>query len=294
MQVFENTNENFYEIVWNARLQFVIKNLSEIDEIHEALTVFREADFNYLWKAQRVELKATEDTSSKHYFTGEVVLVKRQSEQAREVFLSAEEASKQQIDVILSHIDEDTDVIAELGAGYGGNLIRLAKAFQDKTGASLDERNIKLFMAEFTTTGRNLCLEFLKRKNAPEMDIQYIDHKAPDLTFLGQAKNPLIVTVHSIEQVAEIPPDYFKALSQAGANVRGLHMEPVGFQFEPESPKWEVHAAFMKKHNWNQNFAEVIKQADKDGYITIDKVDTTFADSQRENPTTLVTWHSNS
>lgn len=293
MQVFENTNENFYEIVWNARLQFVIKNLSEIDEIHEALTVFREADFNYLWKAQRVELKATEDTSSKYYFTGEVVIVQRQSEQAREVFLSAEEASKQQIDVILSHIDEDTDVVAELGAGYGGNLIRLAKAFEDKTGASLVERNIKLLMAEFTTTGRNLCSEFLKRKNAPEMELHHIDHKAPDLSFLGQAKNPLIVTVHSIEQVAEIPSDYFKVLSQAGTNVRGLHMEPVGFQFEPESPKWAEHAKFMKKQNWNQNFAEVIKQAEKDGYITIDKVDTTFADSQRENPTTLVTWHSN-
>ena len=257
------------------------------------MTVFRQADLSYFWSLNSLELKQEEAVSTKHYYTGEVTLTPHEPELARDRFLVAEEANKQQIDIILSYIDEDTDVIAELGAGYGGNLIRLAKAFHDKTGKSLSERDIKLFMAEFTTTGRDLCLEFLKRKNAPEMELQYIDHKAPDLSFLGQAKNPLIVTVHSIEQVTELPADYFKVLSQAGANVRGLHMEPVGFQFEPEAPKWAKHADFMKRKNWNHNFAEVIKQAEKDGYITIDKVDTTFADSQRENPTTLIAWHSN-
>lgn len=294
MSVYEETSENLYEIVWNARLQFFKNNFDHLTEIQEALTVFRQTDLSYVWGIQRAELQTTVDAEPKLYFTGEVKVTPRHPETAKMLFSTAEEANKQQIDIILNHIQEDTDVIAELGAGYGGNLIRLAQAFHDKTGQSLSERNIKLFMAEYTQTGRDLCKEFLKRENAPEMDLQYIDHKAPDLSFISEAKNPLIITVHSIEQVPGLPSDYFKTLSAVAPNVRGLHLEPVGFQFEPDLPKWAAHEKFMKKQNWNENFAEVIKQAEKDGYITIDRVDTTFAAGQPENPTTLVTWHANS
>lgn len=292
--MFEQTSENYYEIVWNTRLQLFTQALSEVEDIQDALTAFRQADLSYIWSLRGYEKRLTEDGPLKRFFSGEVVLTPCAPEEARRLFAAAEEASKKQIDTILRHMQEDTDVIAELGAGYGGNLIRLAKAFQDKTGKSLPECNIKLLMAEYTKTGRDLCLEMLKRKNAPDMELQFIDHKAPDLSFLKQFKVPFILTIHSIEQVPEIPSDYFKILSEVAPNVRGLHMEPVGFQFEPDATKWAAHSAFMKRQNWNQNFADVIKQAEKDGYITIDSVDTSYAAGQPENPTTLVLWHSNS
>ena len=47
--------------------------------------------------------------------------------------------------------------VVELGAGYGGNLIRLDQAIKKHADKSLRERCIKLIMAEYTEAGRALC-----------------------------------------------------------------------------------------------------------------------------------------
>lgn len=289
---FEQTNENLYEIMWNVRLQLSASILDEVEDIQDALTIFRQADSSYFWGAEGIAVHSPNGGPSRNYYSGEVKLVPRDPEDAKEVFSAAEEASEKQIETIIKEITDDTDLVVELGAGYGGNLIRLDRASIGKTGKTLSERKIRVLMAEYTTTGRNLCEAFLKCKNSPEMELHFIDHKAPDLSFLGSTVNPLILTVHSIEQVAAIPSDYFKILSQAGQNVRGIHIEPVGFQFEPENPKWKAHEDFVKRQEYNLNFASVIKQAEKNGYISIDKIDTNFAAGQEENPSTLVVWSS--
>lgn len=289
---FLGTNENRYEILWNARRQFLIQNFSHIEDVNQALTSFREVDLSALWGASTIE--ASSDGNITTYYTGEVVLHRRDPEDAKKLFLTSEAAHQRQTDAILDAIQENTDTIVELGAGYGGNLIRLAQNYQDRTGKSPSESGIKLIMAEYTKTGRDMCAEFLKRKNAPDMSLEFIDHKAPDLSFIKNSENLLIVTVHSIEQVTEIPSNYFEILAQAAPNVHGFHLEPVGFQFETEASKWDQHKKFIEKHGWNKNFAEVIKKAENDGLITIDSVDTHFAAGQPENPSTLIKWHSNS
>lgn len=291
--IFEPTGENFYEILWNARLQYFIQNFSTEENVQDVLTKFRRADLCYYWEAHTVTLQKTEEDPIREYYTGGVTLTPLDPELAKNQYLVAEQSSKRQSATILKHINEDIDAVVELGAGYGGNFIRLDRASLEETGKSLSERNIKLFMAEYTNTGRNLCSEFLKCKKAPEMEISHVDHKALDLSFLKGVERPLIITVHSVEQITQLPADYFKILSQAAPSVQGLHLEPVGFQFEPDNPKWEEHAKVMKDKNWNKNFADVIRQAEKDGYISIDKIDTNFTLGQPGNPTTLVTWHSN-
>ena len=292
LKLFHETNENFYEIAWSARHQLLEKNLQGIDDIQEALTAFRKLDSRYFWNVQRVLAGSTENGPFNHYYTGKIDVSPKDLKAANEQFLVSEQANKRQIDIILDSFDDRTDAVVELGAGYGGNLIRLDNAFKEHVGKSLKERNIRLIMAEYTEAGRALCSQFLKRKNAPTIEIYHIDHKAPDVSFLGPAISPLFITVHSIEQVTEIPSNYFKILSDSASNVRGLHLEPVGFQFEPASPQWKEHEKFIKQKNWNQNFANVIKKAESDGYIKIDKIDTAFAAGQPANPTTLVLWHS--
>jgi len=293
VRIFEYTSENFYEIVWNARLQYFKQNFSNLDDVQDVLTDFRRMDRCYLWEAHAETLPKAENEPPRDYYTGEVSLIPIESEKANNAFLAAEEAHRKQTEAVLNQINDDTDAIAELGAGYGGNFIRLDGASSDSTGKTLAERGIKLFMAEYTNTGRNLCAEFLKCKNAPQLELFHIDHKDLDLSFLRQAMNPLILTVHSIEQVPELPSDYFKTLSRAAPKVRGIHIEPVGFQFEVGDQKYDTHAKMMKEKNWNQNFADVIKQAEKDGDIIIDLIDVGFSEGQSGNPSTMVTWHYN-
>ena len=292
LKLLHETNENFYEIAWSARHQLLEKNLQGIDDIQEALTAFRKLDSRYFWKVQRVLAGSTENGPFNHYYTGKIDVSPKDLKAANEQFLVSEQANKRQIDIILDSFDDRTDAVVELGAGYGGNLIRLDQAIKKHADKSLRERCIKLIMAEYTEAGRALCSQFLKRKNAPTIEIYHIDHKAPDVSFLGPAISPLFITIHSIEQVKEIPSNYFEILSRAASNVRGLHLEPVGFQFEPESTKWKEHEKFIKQKKWNQNFANIIKKAQSDGHIKIDKVDTAFSFGQPGNPTTLVQWHS--
>lgn len=288
---FLGTNENFYEILWNARMQYFLQNLSQIQNIDEALTALRQADTTMYWGAGKIE--GISDGVVSTYYTGEVALKPRDPKEAEQSFLISEEANKLQIETILELAHENVDTIVELGAGYGSNLIRLASGFQGRTGDTFSQRDIKLIMAEYTSSGRALCSEFLKLKNAPDMSLEHIDHKEPDLSFINQSERLLIFTIHSIEQVAKIPPNYFDVLSRAAPIVHGVHIEPVGFQFEPDSSKWDRHRAFVEKNGWNQNFAEVIRKAESDGLIAIDSIDTNFSAGQPENPSTLVTWHSN-
>ncbi len=290
--VFESTNENFYEIVWNARHQFLMEKLQHIDDVFAALDAFTMTDVAYLWGPVGGSVEKEDGTTETVFYTGEVSLKPRPPEDTKRLQAIAAQTQNKRTELLLKYIEDDMDAIVELGAGYGLGLLRLAQVLRMPVFDGSPKRDIPLYMAEYTESGRALCAAFLKKANAPAMSLHPIDHKAPDVSFLAGRNKPLISTIHSIEQVERLPDDYFHTLAAAAPNVRGFHLEPVGFQFDQNTEARREHATYTAEQGWNQNFADVLRKAEADGVITVDTVDLDAFVIHESNPAALVTWRS--
>ncbi|MBT3358869.1 MAG: hypothetical protein HN403_04490 [Rhodospirillales bacterium] len=184
--------------------------------------------------------------------------------------------------IIADLIDADTDAIIELGCGYGINLFRLMRLLKDQ--------KFRWFGAEYTESGRSLCAKLADLDGSEPMDVPFIDHAAPDLGFMADVEKPLVFTCHSIEQVSIIPNNYFSILARAAPGVRGVHLEPFGFQADPSAPNSPTHRNFMHDQGWNLNFFSCLKLAEEKGDIRIEHVEIEKYDTTPNNPTSLAVW----
>jgi hypothetical protein len=194
-----------------------------------------------------------------------------------------------QMDFLLDYIDgRKFSAIVELGAGYGQNLIDM----QYKGG----QRNIPYYAGEYTESGRELTETLGKLNPALNLKSFFFDHKAPNLDIVKEKSDILVFSCHSIEQVTEIPANYFKALSNGRKNVLGIHFEPFGHQINIETlPRGEVSAAqqtYFEENKWNRNFAEVYLNAVNRGEIEQIFVMKNIFSGHPNCPSSLAIWKS--
>ncbi len=289
--VLPNTNENMYDILWSARTRIFQERFGHIEDLYEALDAFVEADINHYWRAEAVTGSRGPGEPEELFLTGKVDVVPRPAESVRTLLESSQRTQAQRTEILRRFLSVENDAVAELGAGYGLGLFRLAQSLREEPQGGTGTSDLTLIMAEYTRSGRALCAEFLRRQNAPAMQVHAIDHKAPDVSFLSAFSFPLVCTVHSIEQVPHLPDDYFHVLAKAAPRVRGVHIEPVGFQFDASTEKRRTHAAYVAKKNWNRNFADVIKRAEQDGVLVIDTVELDTYVIHEGNPASIIAWH---
>lgn len=188
------------------------------------------------------------------------------------------------LDYINSYLEKsEWDAVIELGCGYGQNLFGLYY-----TGGP---KKAHYYGGEYTNSGVTMGKTLAALDKNLKFDFFHFDHLHPDLSFLPRFKNVFIFTLHSLEQINVMTPDFFKILSQAGENVVGLHLEPFGFQFDVAS-EIDVHQKITNtERQWNINFLETIKKAQELEYITIDYLKKNmFPQFDPGNPTSVAWW----
>ena len=157
------------------------------------------------------------------------------------------------------------DAIVELGCGYGRNLFEIFY-----NGGPAD---VCYYGGEYTKSGENICRELATATPSMKAEFFHFDHLEPDLSFLsGKFERLFIFTVHTIEQVNKIPECWFKKVCEAAPFVRGVNIEPFGFQMIELGPSSKAQKEFFIRNNWNLNFANVLKNANERKEVEIEEI----------------------
>lgn len=271
------TNENYYEISWQVRDQLVDQLLAQgVKDLDDLLLRFDQTERRYLFG---VETATRTDGSGETFLTGKVDVTEVKNANIRQDLTHIENYLRP----LKSYLTEDVDLVVELGCGYGRNLFLLDRIW--------GRPDIQYIAAEYTGSGRALA-EKLHKGFVPEMRLKtaFVDHKNPDFSFLEGAKNILMFTSHSIEQVQHIPEDYFAKLVENCDQVTGIHLEPFGYQIPKMQARTLDHRAFMEKRGYNANLYEVLNLAKDRGEIKLSKIVPNISALQVENPTSLAVW----
>lgn len=178
------------------------------------------------------------------------------------------------------------DGIVELGCGYGRNLFEIF--------FNGGPRDLPYFGGELTESGVAVARELAALE--PRMNATFFrfDHLEPDLSAVPPMDRALVMTVHSIEQVKHIDPEFFLAISGIARDVNCLHLEPFGYQVADLGSASQAHRNFMIENGWNQNFASALAEATRRyGFKTSFMATELFLPDNADNPTSLAIWHSN-
>lgn len=186
------------------------------------------------------------------------------------------------ISSISSQIDNSTEVIIELGSGFGRNILTLYEEFHSKY------PNIKYIAGEYTLAGQNVCDIIIEKYNLPIISLyfNYYDWKILyDFIIKNEYKNICFLTNHSIEQIPQLNLQLFKDLLKLD-NIKFTHIEPVGFQMEKGNPQYSGSPTY------NQNLVEVLMNLKKENLIEIInyKPDWFCGDGGFNNVGSLIQW----
>lgn len=285
MDLIPFTNENFYELAWRVRNVVYDQVVSRTQDLGIVLDEISKFELQ-----NRIRLTVAEGSDNAtgeiyRFLTGEAQITPLNDASSSYILERYIRGTIERMEFLARHVDKDTQAIIELGCGYGLNLFRLAPI--------LDRPDIKYIGAEYTESGRNLCQKLSALPTAPQVQIEFVDHKKPDFSFIGKYENVLIFTCHSLEQVKNLPEDYFTVLSMSAKNVHAIHFEPFGFQMDCSTSSSQTHEALIKEKGWNLNMYSCLLSAKESGAIRILDTRKEAFETQEENPTSIAEWDNN-
>jgi hypothetical protein len=183
--------------------------------------------------------------------------------------------------VIAGQARPETAFVAELGAGWGQNLLDLWLVGGPR---------VPYFALEPTPEGR-ACAEYLAGLD-PGLDLtaKAFDFERPDYDLPSGVDHALVCTIHSIEQIAELPRAAITELFAIGRSVTGIHFEPIGWQVEdrPELAPTRKHSS---KKGYNRNLWPLLRELEAEGELKIETVVPDLIGIKPHNASTLVVWH---
>ncbi|CAA7626135.1 hypothetical protein [Magnetospirillum sp. UT-4] len=175
------------------------------------------------------------------------------------------------------------DAIVELGSGYGRNLIELY--------ARGGPKDAVYYAGEISEGGRAAADMLFALTPGHQARSFCFDHKDPDLSCLRGAERVLLFSYHSIEQVAELPADYFARLAACAPQVTAIHMEPFGFQLDAldgEPSRLQRH--LFAERDWNTNLTARLLEANAAGTIRLTTLAKEILGGEPNNATSLAVW----
>lgn len=189
------------------------------------------------------------------------------------------------VDMIIDALAlEQYDSVIELGCGYGQNLFKI---FYNGGGV-----NLKYFGGEFTKSGVEMARKLANIEPNMKAEFFHFNHLKPKFDKkLDFGKKVLVFTCHTIEQVKEIPDNWFKIVSSIAPFVRCIHAEPFGFQVGNLGEATKNHKEYFLKAGWNLNFAKTLKMAGQNGDIIIEDALLEYScGTDPFNPTSIAVW----
>jgi hypothetical protein len=149
------------------------------------------------------------------------------------------------VDAVLDACTPETDLVIELGSGWGRNLLLCwLQGGPDATYVG----------AEYTEAGRRVAARLAGLDRRLRFESVPFDYHAPELDFRG--RHVVVFTAHSVEQIPQLKPEVIELILSLGERVRCLHFEPVGWQLTGGSDNYAV------AHDYNRNLASVVPATD--------------------------------
>jgi len=189
---------------------------------------------------------------------------------------------------LLRHIPNDRDLILDLGCGWGHRMFDLWL----RKGAG---------PARYVGVDRSPHSGEMVKDVArlfPDMPVTWFpfDFLQPDFAPVGtDYKNIAVFTVHAIEQVQRLGPALFDRLITQfpGARLTGVHIEPVGFQFEGEGQldpdAAAVDRAYAEKRQYNLDLVQQVLTHTK---LSVVAKETGLISTGKGNSTSVLVWAS--
>jgi len=210
------------------------------------------------------------------------------------------------IAAVTSRITEDTDLMVELGSGWGKNLflIYLQGLF----------KQLQYVACEPTKSGR--CATEILGSLEKDMRVttRHFDFYDPDMSFIEGKPNVVFFTNHSIEQCIRFNNHVYDMMLEKSGQCTCIHMEPIGWQRHPQSeaikkmiaenktPKempikisneelLENSMAWAGLFRYNTNLLETIQHYQESGVIDVEVIQYDIFGINPFNPSSLIVWH---
>lgn len=169
------------------------------------------------------------------------------------------------VETIVDLCDDETRAVIEMGSGWGEHLshIWLEGGPPDAT----------YYACEITEPGRKCAKVLSALQEGFQLQAPYFNYVEPDFSFLQTLKGHVVAyTVHSVEQVEELPFELIVKLCESGHKVHVAHFEPIGWQMLEEREKNKTvrkHEKRCRRNHYNINLWPLLKRAESEGLIEI-------------------------
>jgi hypothetical protein len=180
------------------------------------------------------------------------------------------------------------EAIIELGAGWGVNLANVwadARVYEHRRLV-----DIPYWGFEPVSAGRQCMEELANHTRGFDIRPRHYDFNEAeywlDAAQVFPYKRVLVVTCHAIEQVPQIREDVFTSLLDRFEHVRGMHFEPVGWQYPGGLDSQREYAL---ENGYNLNFAGVLEGLWPER-LNGARTSWNISSVNPANPTALVEW----
>lgn len=189
------------------------------------------------------------------------------------------------VDTVLGMCSDRTASIVELGSGWGEHLCNIW--------CEGGPTHATYYACEIAEFGRRCAETLASLDQGLHLESPHFDYLHPEFPTIPRPQDDVVVyTVHSVEQVEELPAEFVSTLCALGDNVRAMHIEPIGWQMYEESKKNAVtlrHQARCTEKNYNKNLWRLLKRAEAEGLIAIDcAIPNLFGTDY--NPASYILW----
>jgi hypothetical protein len=185
-------------------------------------------------------------------------------------------------DAVVDACTEATDLVIELGCGWGWHIIGSWLAG--------GPREALYVGAEYTAAGRGATQNLADLD--PELRFRALafDYNDPfaALGSVGTFRDAVVFSVHSIEQIPHLSADVPRAIAGLAERVRCLHFEPVGWQVSQDSGG--SSQAYAEHHDYNRDLLSVLRAEQAAGALSIDEIALDLVGLNPSNSSTLVRW----
>ncbi len=189
-------------------------------------------------------------------------------------------------EILMAATTDETDIIAELGSGWGLYLFQLWLR-----GAPKDAR---YFGFEYTKNGRTATNRLGELD--PKLRIKGVpyDFYQPDYSAAGsKGCHALVYTCTAIEQIPQLPVEAIAKTLELADKVTGIHLEPVGWQFRHHLQRKSLagsSSAYAEKNDYNRNLWQVLEQLQTQGLIKIEESKPDLLGSGQTNCLSYLKW----
>ena len=179
----------------------------------------------------------------------------------------------------------ETGAVLELGSGWGEHLCH--------AWLSGGPRDATYFACELSEAGRKCASVLAALEPRLRLATSYFNFVAPRFDLPSGQQSAVVYSVQSVEQVEYVAADLMPRLCALARDVRGAHLEPIGWQMVPSdqwNPVTRTHARRCRKKAYNRNLWPLLKRAEAERLIVIDRAEPNVF-GLAHNPVSLVLWH---